>query len=120
MQKRNDRILKLNLNYLGQSQIFKWRIWAKDANCYRISARIGDNTKLLYPQMNQLMKEEPSEAFGAVSPAAPALNFALAAAVAFNNKGNSGEMNIAALLTIRLLISQNICYYYLLFWFRVN
>ncbi|CAK1546617.1 unnamed protein product [Leptosia nina] len=32
-------------------------------------------------------KEESSEAFGAVSPAAPALNFALAAAVAFN-KGN--------------------------------
>ncbi|KAL0859661.1 hypothetical protein ABMA27_010780 [Loxostege sticticalis] len=32
-------------------------------------------------------KEEPSDAFGAVSPAAPAINFALAAAVAFN-KGN--------------------------------
>lgn len=32
-------------------------------------------------------KEEPNDAFGAVSPAAPALNFALAAAVAFN-KGN--------------------------------
>ncbi|XP_072945798.1 orphan steroid hormone receptor 2 [Epargyreus clarus] len=32
-------------------------------------------------------KEEPSDAFGAVSPAAPALNLALAAAVAFN-KGN--------------------------------
>ncbi|XP_046974089.1 orphan steroid hormone receptor 2-like isoform X2 [Vanessa cardui] len=32
-------------------------------------------------------KEEPGDAFGAVSPAAPALNFALAAAVAFN-KGN--------------------------------
>ncbi|CAH2987142.1 unnamed protein product [Chilo suppressalis] len=29
-------------------------------------------------------KEEPSDAFGAVSPAAPAINFALAAAVAFN------------------------------------
>lgn len=37
------------------------------------------------------MKDEPAEAFGAVSPA-PAINFALAAAVAFNNnKGNSGE-----------------------------
>ncbi|XP_045486830.1 nuclear receptor subfamily 2 group C member 2 isoform X1 [Pieris rapae] len=34
-------------------------------------------------------KEEGGEAFGAVSPAAPALNFALAAAVAFN-KGNPG------------------------------
>lgn len=32
-------------------------------------------------------KEEPSDAYGAVSPAAPAINFALAAAVAFN-KGN--------------------------------
>ncbi|CAG5023208.1 unnamed protein product [Parnassius apollo] len=32
-------------------------------------------------------KEEPSDAFSAVSPSAPALNFALAAAVAFN-KGN--------------------------------
>ncbi|CAB3241417.1 unnamed protein product [Arctia plantaginis] len=32
-------------------------------------------------------KEEPNEGFGAVSPAAPAINFALAAAVAFN-KGN--------------------------------
>ncbi|KAI8425822.1 hypothetical protein MSG28_011597 [Choristoneura fumiferana] len=32
-------------------------------------------------------EEEPHDGFGAVSPAAPAINFALAAAVAFN-KGN--------------------------------
>ncbi|XP_060807491.1 nuclear receptor subfamily 2 group C member 2 isoform X2 [Amyelois transitella] len=38
-------------------------------------------------QNAQMPKEEPTDAFGAVSPAAPAINFALAAAVAFN-KGN--------------------------------
>ncbi|XP_068624656.1 nuclear receptor subfamily 2 group C member 2 isoform X2 [Battus philenor] len=46
-------------------------------------------------------KEEPADAFGAVSPSAPALNFALAAAVAFNkgnpvspylNTGNPGDI----------------------------
>ncbi|KAM3957186.1 nuclear orphan receptor [Aphomia sociella] len=46
-------------------------------------------------------KEEPSDAFSAVSPAAPAINFALAAAVAFNkgnpvppylNPGNAGDI----------------------------
>lgn len=49
-------------------------------------------------QMNP--KEEPSDAFGAVSPGAPAINFALAAAVAFNKNpvspyltpGSSGDI----------------------------
>lgn len=41
-------------------------------------------------------KEEPSDAFGAVSPA-PAINFALAAAVAFN-KSNPGIIAITIMV----------------------
>ncbi|KAG7297057.1 hypothetical protein JYU34_019990 [Plutella xylostella] len=43
---------------------------------------------ICYQQINP--KEEPSDGYGPVSPAAPAINFALAAAVAFN-KGNPGN-----------------------------
>ena len=51
----------------------------------------------VYSQINP--KEEPSDsAFGAVSPA-PAINFALAAAVAFN-KGNPGNVAWSFMLFI--------------------